>query len=182
MRIVLALGILVLATATFAPGASSSPPADPTVTRLSGLSGNTFDIAFLQALIPMDDEAIEMAMTATLYGDHTELLRWNQTVVERKNVQIRKMIAWLQEDGTRPSVRKAGVATPSVKKLRTLRGAALERAYLSLMTSHLDHATALERVAAQKAHRAAVRSFAKDDVRVDAQDSTTLRGWMKKWF
>jgi uncharacterized protein (DUF305 family) len=182
MRIVLAIGILVLATASFAPGASSSTPADPTVARLSSLSGNAFDVAFLQALIPVDDEAIEMAMTATLYGDHTELLRWNQSVVERKNGQIRKMIAWLTEAGARPSERKAGVATASVKKLRTLRGAALERAYLSLMASQLDHAVTLERLAAQKAHREALRSFAKEDVRMETQDSTMLRGWMKKWF
>ena len=182
MRIVLAIGILVLATASFAPGASSSTPADPTVSRLSSLSGNAFDIAFLQALIPVDDEAIEMAMTATLYGDHTELLRWNQAEVERKNGQIRKMIAWLQEAGARPSERKAGVATPSVKKLRTLRGAALERAYLSLMAAQLDRAATFSRLAEKKAHRDALRSFAKEDVRMEAQDSTMLRGWMKKWF
>jgi len=110
------------------------------------------------------------------------LLRWNQAEVERKNGQIRKMIAWLQEAGARPAERKAGVATPSVKKLRTLRGPALERAYLSLMAAQLDRAATLSRLAEKKAHRDSLRSFAKEDVRIEAQDSTTLRGWMKKWF
>jgi len=182
MRIVLAIGILVLAMASLAPGALSSPPADPTVARLSGLSGDAFDIAFLQAAIPVDDETIEMAMTATLYADHTELLRWNQAVMERKNAQIRKLLAWLQEDGARPTERKAGVATPSVKKLRTLRGPALERVYLPLMAAQLDRTATLARLASQKAHRPALRAFAKDDVRMEGQDSTTLRGWMKKWY
>ncbi len=181
MRIVLAIGILVLAMASLAPGASSSP-ADPTVARLSGLSGDAFDIGFLQAAIPVDDETIEMAMTATLYADHTELLRWNQAVLERKNAQIRKLLAWLSADGARPTERKAGVATPSVKKLRALRGAALERAYLPLMAAQLDRTATLARLASQKAHRAELRAFAKDDVRVEGQDSTTLRGWMKKWY
>lgn len=182
MRTLLVIGILVLATASLAPGASSSPPADPTVAHLSGLSGTAFDVSFLQALIPVDDEAIEMAMTATLYADHSELLKWNQSVLERKNAQIRKLLAWLQADGARPSERKAGVATPSVKKLRALRGAALERAYLPMMAAQLDRGATLARLAAQKAHRAELRTFAKDDVRLEGQDSATLRGWMKKWY
>jgi hypothetical protein len=50
------------------------------------------------------------------------------------------------------------------------------------MASQLDHAATLERLAAQKAHREALRSFAKEDVRMETQDSIMLRGWMKKWF
>jgi len=182
MRILLITGVLALAMASLAPGASSSATADPTVAHLSSLSGTAFDVSFLQALIPVDDEAIEMAMTATLYADHSELLKWNQAVLERKNAQIRKLLTWLQEDGARPSERKAGVATPSVKKLRTLRGAALERAYLPMMAAQLDRSATLARLASQKAHRAELRTYAKDTMRVEGQDSTTLRQWMKKWY
>jgi uncharacterized protein (DUF305 family) len=184
MRIVLAIGVLVLTAVslTAAVPSTSSAPADPAAARLSGLTGGAFDVAFMQALIPVDDEAIEMAMTATLYADHPELLRWNQTVVERKNDHIRKMLAWLQAAGATPAERRAGVATASVKKLRTLRGAALERAYLPLMAAKLDQVATLERLAGEKAQRSELREFAKHAVRVESQDSATLRGWMKKWY
>jgi hypothetical protein len=100
MRIALAIGMLTLIGALPAAAAApNAPPADPVVARLAGLNGNAFEVAFLQAVIPIDQESIELAMTATLYADHSELLRWNQTLVERKNDQVRKMLAWLQATG-----------------------------------------------------------------------------------
>ncbi len=181
MRIVLAIGILVLTAVSLTAAAPSTSPADPAAARLAGLKGGAFDVAFMQALIPVDEEAVELAMTATLYADHPELLRWNQTVVERKAEQVRKMLAWLQQAGAGPAERRAGVATASVKKLRTLRGAALERAYLPLMVAKLDQTVALARLAGEKAQRPELREFAKQAVRVESQDSATLRGWMNQW-
>ncbi len=182
MRIVLAIGILVLTAVSLTTAASSTPPVDPAVARLSGLNGDAFDVAFMQALIPVDEESVEMAMTATLYADHPDLLHWNQAVVERENEHVRKLLAWLHEAGASPAERRAGVATASVKKLRALRGAALERTYLPLMAAQLDKSGALARLAVQKAHRPKLQEFAKDVVRVESQDSATLRGWMKQWY
>jgi uncharacterized protein (DUF305 family) len=182
MRILVAIAVLVLATVPLAIGASSVPAPNPTLSRLSGLSGHAFDVAFIQELIPVDDEAIEMAMTATLYADHSELLRWNQDFVERTNGQVRKMLAWLQEMGAQPRERKSGVATASVKKIRALRGAALERMYLPLLASQIDQETALARLAAQKASKPALREFAHDVLKVEGRESGMLRGWLKKWY
>lgn len=182
MRIALVIGWLVLTAVSLTSAAPSTVTADPTVARLSGLNGDAFDVAFMQALIPVDDEAIEMAMTATLYADHGELLRWNQVAVERNNEHVRKMLAWLQQAGAGPAERRAGVTTASVKKLRSLRGAALERAYIPLMAAQLDKTVTLARLAADKARRPELREFAKEAVRVESQDSAMLRGWMKHWY
>ncbi len=182
MRIVFAIGILVLTAVSLTTAAPSTAPADPAVARLAGLNGDAFDVAFMQALIPVDDEAVEMAMTATLYADHPDLLHWNQAVVERENDHVRKLLAWLHEAGANPAERRAGVATASVKKLRTLRGAALERTYLPLMATQLDQSVALARLAVQKAHRPGLREFAQNVVRAEGQDAATLRGWMKQWY
>lgn len=164
-------------SATGASGAAS----DPAVATLAKLSGRAFDVAFLQKLLPDDDEAVELAMTATLYADHPELLRWNQDFVERKREGIRRMLSLLQAAGAAPTQRNEGVATPAVRKLRTLRGAALERTYLSLIVSHLDRSVTLGRLAAQRANEASVRSFAGQRVKVDGHDAVTLRGWLKGW-
>lgn len=174
---VLVLGLLALATPT-----QSAAATDPTLARLSALKGKQFDVAFMQELIPVDEEAIEIAMTATLNADHSQLLQWNQAFVERQNEQVRQMLAWLQEDGSRPTKRNAGVATPSVKKMQALRGAALEKAYLPMMASHLDHSVAMARLAASKASQPAVRAFAQKVAKLDGQDAAMLRGWLKKWY
>src|SRR3972149_4581042 len=60
--------------------------------------------------LPAHEEAVEIAMAATLTADHTELLKWNQRLVERKNAQVRQMLTWLREAGASPAQRNVGVA------------------------------------------------------------------------
>jgi len=128
------------------------------------------------------EEAVEIAMAATLTADHIELLKWNQRMVERKNAQVRQMLTWLREAGASPAQRNVGVATPAVKKLRGLKGGALERAYVPMMASHLDRSVALSRLAATKAHRPELRAMAQEIVRVEGLEVTMLRGWLRKWY
>lgn len=173
------LAILVPASASFA---APTAPADPAVAKLASLHGQSFDVAYLRNVIPVDDESVEMAMTATLYADHPDLLHWNQNFTEREHSQIQKMVGLLDNLGAQPTQRNEGVATPSVKKLRTLRGAALERAYISMMTQHLDHVVALSKLAAQKADRPELRTFAATAAQADARDAATLRGWLAAWY
>jgi uncharacterized protein (DUF305 family) len=69
-----------------------------------------------------------------------------------------------------------------VKKLRTLRGPALERTYLSMMAGELDQSAALARLATTKAHRPELRDFARASLQADTQDAGRLRSWMKQWY
>ncbi len=176
--LVLLLGVFAATTAA----AAVSPATQSTLKTLSGLSGQAFDVAFLRALIPVHDEAVEIAMAATLNADHTEVLKWNQRVVERKNAEVRQMLAWLKEMGSAPGQRSVGVPTASVKKMRSLKDAALEKAYLPMMASHLEQSVALAQLAAKRSANPAVRSFAAAVVKQETSEATMLRGWMKTWY
>jgi len=182
MRVFRAAAVLALAVAAAAPASFAAPAADPAVAKLSALHGKAFDVAFLQMVIPVNDEAAEMASTATLYADHPDLLHWNQDYIEREHRQVQAMLAWLAEMGAQPAERYEGVATPSVKQLRTLRGAALERTYVSLMTQHLDRTAALAALAAKQADRSELRTFAASEAAADGHDATMLQGWVKTWY
>jgi uncharacterized protein (DUF305 family) len=160
----------------------TKPAADPTVAALSKLNGKDFDVAFMRALIPVHEEAIEIAMAATLNANHTELLQWNQVVIDRKSAQVRSMLAWLQESNAPPGARGAGVVTAGVKQMRSLTGDALERAYLPMMTKYLERSTALAALAAQKASRSEIKAMAASIVKVERGESEMLRGWQKKWY
>jgi len=173
------LAMLVPASASFATAVA---PVDPVVAHVSTLHGRTFDVAYLQDVIPVGDESVEMAMTATLYADHPDLLHWNQNFTEREHAQIQKMVALLGDLGAQPGQRNEGVATAPVKKLRSLRGAALERTYITMMTQHLDRSVALSRLAAQRADRPELRAFAANAAAADARDAATLRSWLTAWY
>lgn len=178
---VVLMGLAAAGVGAAAPPAPPTPP-DPVVAALSRLSGPAFDTAFLRALIPVDEEAVEIAFAATLNANHPELLKWNQRLVERKNDQVRKMLAWLKEAGAAPGRRNIGVATPPVKQMRALKDAALERAYLPLMAAHLESSTRLAALAAQKASRPDLRAFAAGIVKAETAEAVMLRGWLKKWY
>ncbi len=161
---------------------ATAAPADPAVANLSKLSGHAFDVAYLQAVIPVGDESVEMAMTATLYADHPDLLHWNQNFTEREHGQIQKMVGLLGELGAQPAQRNEGVATAPVKKLRSLRGAALERTYITLMTQHLDRTVAMSKLAAQRADRPEMRAFAASAADAASKDAARLRSWLTAWY
>lgn len=140
MRVLLALTLVMLMAPSLIAGPSPAPaPAypipDPALASLARLNGQEFDVAFMRTLIPVHEEAVEIALAATLNADHPELLQWNQRMIDRKSGQVRQMLDWLQQAGAWPGRRSAGVVTDPVKKMRALRGAALERAYLPLMAA-----------------------------------------------
>jgi uncharacterized protein (DUF305 family) len=173
----LTLVILLPVSASFAGTGMS----DPTVAKLSMLHGKAFDVAYLQAMIPSDDEAVEIALTATLYADHSAILHWNQDYAEREHGTIKHMVGILEQLGARAQ-RNEGVATPSVKALRSLRGPALERKYVALMAAHFDHTVALSKLAASRANRADIRSMAAGIIAADSRDASKLRGWVSAWY
>jgi uncharacterized protein (DUF305 family) len=169
-------------TRTASKPSTTAAPANPAVAALSKLSGKDFDVAFMRALIPVHEEAIEIAMAATLNANHPELLQWNQVMIDRKSAQVRQMLGWLQDAGATPAARGAGVVTDRVKKMRSLTGDALEREYLPMITKHLEQSTALAALAATKASRADIKAWAQSLVKVERGEAEMLRGWQKRWY
>lgn len=173
--------VALLTLLALLPVSASFAGADPTVAKLSALHGRAFDVAYLQAMIPSDDEAVEMALTATLYADHSAILHWNQDFAEREHGTIKHMVSVLEQLGAKAQ-RNEGVATPNVKALRALRGAALERKYVALMAAHFDHTVAISRLAATHASRSDIKSIAAGVVAADSKDAQKLRGWVSAWY
>jgi uncharacterized protein (DUF305 family) len=186
MRILATLLLVVLMAPALeaAPRPRPTPTAmsNPALTSLARLSGKDFDVAFMRELIPVHEEAIEIALAATLNADHSEVLQWNQRMIDRKSGQVRNMLTWLTEAGASPGRRGANVVTDSVKKMRSLTGAALEQAYLPMMAAHLERSAALGALAATKASRAEIRTMASEVARVERQEAAMLRAWLKQWY
>src|SRR3990172_8841450 len=78
--------------------------------------------------------------------------------------------------------RSAALADHRLPAHRGPKGGALERAYVPMMASHLERSVALSRLAATKAHRPELRAVAQEIVRVESQEVTLLRGWLRKWY
>ncbi len=182
MRFLLLMTLLAFGTVSLAAGGTPKAAPDATVASLSKLSGAAFDVAYLQTLIPVDEEVVEVAYVATHGGDHSELLQWNQVLIERKNTEVRQMLGILQGAGASAPHRNVGVATPTVKQMRGLGGAALEQAYIGFMTKHFDRDLALAQLAVKKTSRSSVKALAQNTIKVESQEAAMVRGWLKKWY
>ncbi len=190
MRILLALMLVILTgsaaiagpvrTPTPAPKPAATP--NPTVAALSRLSGQEFDVAFMRELIPIDEEAVEIVNSATLYADHPVLLQWNQRLIDRKTSQVNQMLSVLKQMNIAPGRRMVTVVSEPVKQMRSLRGAALEKVYIPLMVAHLGRSLELGKLAAIKAGRPEIRSLAETLVKAESQEVVMLRGWMAAWY
>lgn len=179
MRWLLVVALIVLIGAS---PLAAAPTPNPTIAALSKLSGPAFDVAFMRALIPIHEEAVEVAMAATLNADHSELLQWNQVMIDRKSGQVTKMLAWLKDAGAAPGQRNAGVVTDSVKKMRSLQGKALEQAYIPMMSASLTQSAELAALAATKASRPEIRAMAAEIAKVEGEEVKMLKGWSSKWY
>jgi uncharacterized protein (DUF305 family) len=187
IRTLVLVALATLAVQTLPVGGAPSRPTPtpaphPTMARLTAVNGPSFDVAFMRELIPVHEEAVEIAYAATLNADHTELLRWNQVMIDRKTGEVKRMLAFLKEAGAAEGRRGAGVVTDPVKRMRTLRGAALEKAYIPLMAAHLEHSVALATLAASRATREEVRRLAANVARVEGAEVAMLRAWHRKWY
>jgi len=180
MRWLMVVALVILIGAS--PLAAAAPAPNPTVAALSKLTGQAFDVAFMRALIPIYEEAIEVAMAATLNADHPELLQWNQVMIDRKSGQVVRMLAWLKDANASPGQRNAGVVTESVKKMRSLQGKALEQAYIPMMSAHLKQSADLAALAVTKASRPELRAMAQETTRVEGEEVKMLKTWSSKWY
>lgn len=184
MASIVLIGSSPLAAATAVQNAPKTAPngSSSTVAALSKLSGQAFDVAFMRLLIPIHEEAIEVAMAATLNADHAELLQWNQVMIDRKSGQVARMLAWLKDANASPGQRYAGVVTESVKRMRSLQGKALEQAYIPLMSASLKQSVDLATLAAAKAARPELRAMAAQIAKVEGEEVKMLKGWSSKWY
>ncbi len=190
MRILLALTLVMLTTSAVIAGPARTPtpvpkPAaapNPTVAALSRLNGQDFDVAFMRELIPINEEAVEIVNSATLYADHPVLLQWNQRLIDRKTSQVNQMLSILKEMNTAPGRRMVTVVSEPVKQMRSLRGAALEKVYIPLMVAHLGRSMEIGKLAITKSSRPEIRSLAETLVKAEGQEVIMLRGWMATWY
>ena len=70
---------------------------DSEMAELEGLSGDEFDIAFLDAMTRHHDGAIEMAQQVLENGENAEVADLANRIIEAQQAEIEQMAAWREE-------------------------------------------------------------------------------------
>jgi len=164
------------------PTPSPAPTPHPALAPLVRLAGRDLDVAAMRELVPRFEEDMELAYAATLNADHPPLLQWNQRMIERKSGQVKQLLALLAAAGAAPRRRGVNVVTADVKQMRQLRGAPLERRYLTLMIARLELNAAIADLVLQQGAGADLKILARAIATVERRETAMLRAWRKEWY
>ncbi|MEV7804197.1 DUF305 domain-containing protein [Microbispora sp. NPDC088329] len=150
-----------------APGQAGSPPGRATV-RTGPVAA---DVQFAEAMIPHHRQALEMAgLVAARTGDPL-VTALAERVLDGQRPEIEVMESWLRRLGrTPPPAHQHGASgygmasEEELNRLRTARGPAFDRLFLTLMIRHHEGAVSMAAQELRRGRDRAMRTMAQDVV------------------
>ncbi len=192
MGLGLAASVLTLACGG---GSSSVTPAGPTMatgpmaggmTGLPGMGGMSMAVAsefdYLAQMIPHHEEAIMTAQLLEAGTTRPETRAFAATIIATQSAENRQMRAWLAQ--WYPDRSPTVAYTPMMRDLTTLRGAALDQAFLTDMIPHHMMAVMMSQqyLAASYPRRQETLPFAANIAETQRQEILIMQGWLRAWF
>lgn len=134
-----------------------------------------------KGLVPHNDETVEVRMAFSLWGDHQDLLRQNQRMIDTMNEENRALVKALVAAGAAVP-RKVGVRTPLVKQIAGLRGGQLERVFMRTIMERNSAAVAMMNAGLKGTANATLRQAYQQSIARRHAENNQLRAWMKQWY
>jgi len=180
--------VLLAAGAALAPIACGGDDGD------AGGGATTADRAFLEAMIPHHESAIEMAKIAKRRADHPQVTELADAIVTAQTEEIRQIERIHQRlfgekvipnpdahEGLGLSAAEAGMAhMDSTAELKE--ATPFDKAFIDEMVSHHHGAIRMARAVLDKTDDAEVRSLAEGIVRAQSNEIQAMNKWRKAWY
>jgi uncharacterized protein (DUF305 family) len=153
------------------------------VEALSALSGDEFEIAFLDAMIPHHQSAVEMATIALERAQRPETKAAAQAIIDAQDAEIAQMTAWLNEwHGRTPSGDDHGMAMPNeTEALRTVAAEAFDVAFFEAMIPHHESAIDMAELVPERTNRSELLGLATAIVTTQQAEIAQFQGWLAEW-
>ncbi|WP_432922945.1 DUF305 domain-containing protein [Microbispora sp. CA-135349] len=166
-----------------APGQGGSPPGRTTV-RTGPVAA---DVRFAEAMIPHHRQALEMAgLVAARTGDPL-VTAVAERVLDGQRPEIAVMESWLRRLGrTPPPAHQHGASgygmasEEELNRLRTARGRAFDRLFLTLMIRHHEGAVSMAAQELRRGRDRAMRTMAQDVVSGQQIEIARMRGIQRR--
>jgi len=138
------------------------------------------EAGFLAGMIPHHQEAVDAAREAAERGERPEVRALARDIVTTQANEIATLRAWLED--WYPEAQPAPTP-PMMRALTGLAPSEIDVVFVSDMVRHHEMAVALaeEALALDPAPRPEVAALAREIVRVQVEEITTLRGWLEDW-
>lgn len=169
---------IVLVAVLLLAGITAPPP----LLGLGGAAGGEDPgIRTARALVPHNDESVEVRMAYQLWGDHQDLLRQNQRIIDAVSEESRGLVRALGALGVAP-VRKVGIRSDLVKKIGALRGGQLERTFMRLMIERNASAMAILSEAMRAGVNGEWRPLFERSLARRRAENAQYGSWLRQWY
>lgn len=140
------------------------------------------EFEYLTQMIPHHQEAIDTARQVLARSDRPEMKRFAQEIIRVQSAEIEQMRRWLNEWYRGRNFRVT--YTPMMRDLNSLRGNALDQAFLEDMIMHHMGAVMMSQMLLNRnlVQHPPVRPFAQQIASSQRQEMVQMRSWLRNWF
>lgn len=137
---------------------------------------------FLQKMIPHHQEAVETAQLLAAGTNRPEMKKFAADIIRVQTAEIEQMQSWLQKWYPNEPVNKN--YHPMMRELKTLKGDALDQAFLEDMKMHHMGAIMMSRslLINNLAKHPEVRTLANQIQVTQRAEIQQMQGWLQAWF
>ncbi len=185
-----AIAIALVAVASGCGGDDDSGSEQP------AKSGNDADQAFLQAMVPHHESAVEMAQVVVEKGEHQDAQDLGRSIIKSQSEEIAQMGKLHTEafdseiapeemaaEKLGLSMEEAGMhggANSGAKKVEE--GPIVDKAFIDEMIPHHQGAILMARAEQEKGENAEIKALAAAIIAEQTKEIEQMNSWRKKWY
>ena len=156
--------------------------------RLVAPNGEYSDAAFVDAMIPHHEGAVEMAEVASDNAEHGEIKTLAREIVDAQQAEIeelREIRGGLAPSGTTMQMsgeEMNGMMGMSEDPGELARSRPFDKAFIDAMTPHHESAVAMANVALEESENPEIRGIAEEIVSAQERELSQMREWREEWY
>lgn len=182
-----AMGALLLAVAPSSLWAMPANQSTSDMDRLRGLSGQEFEIAFMNMMIQHHSMALDMAKLVPDRAVNQELKDVAQQMIADQTREINEMTSWLQQwYGVAPQQgmmgSMEGMSMSDMMMLETLTGAEFEKQFMTMMRMHHMSAIEMAQLVPGRATHQELTTLAQNIIRTQTAEIQEFESWLMAWY
>lgn len=147
-------------------------------------NGEYSDAAFVDAMVPHHEGAVEMAQVASKNAEHEKTRQLAQNIIDSQRAEIEEFKR-IRENLDGPVMKMSGEDTMlgMMKDPQQLADEnPFDRAFIDNMIPHHESAIAMAEVALKKSKNSEIRGIAGDIVSAQKREIGQMKQWRKEWY
>ncbi len=150
-------------------------------------NGKYSDRAFIDAMVPHHQGAVEMAEVALENAEHREIEQLSRNIIATQEAEIEELKAIKEEEfGTSEVPMEMGAGEMEAMGMTDPGELAnrdpFDRAFIDAMIPHHRSAIEMAQVACRESDNPEIRALAGSIIEAQTREITQLEGWRKEWY